>query len=126
MPPEFVTAIVMTEKSLPNPVNSFFAGLEDSPYPEENIRAGIEHIHWLMEQLHYCTWFSVAIGYYAGLSRVWDPPWPSIIYANEVVLKMHELSGEGMYFDPRVNAYDRPPFRIPTERLASDFVDLFR
>jgi len=108
VPPEFVTAIAL-----------------ENNLTEQSIQAEVEHIRWLAEQLHYCTWFSVAIAYNAGIDRVWSPPWSAIEYANKVVAKMYELSGEGMYFDPRVVAYEQAPFRRPTERLESDFDELY-
>ena len=122
VPPEFVMAIALTENSSLNPtatstnvdgsvdrgimqLSSRYFHLEDWADPVENIRIACEHIYWLAEQLYYCTWFSVAIAYNAGLSRVWDPPWSSVEYANEVMRKMYEFSGEGMYFNPLVNSY---------------------
>ena len=109
VPPEFVTAVA----------------LEDN-WTEQNVREEVEHIRWLAEQLHYCTWFSVAIAYNAGLSRVWDPPWSAVEYANKVIYKMYELSGDGIYFDPRVVAYEEAPFRRPIERVPSDLEEFFR
>ena len=109
VPPNFVVAIALTENSALCPIavghnrngtrdlgimqlNDRYFSHVDWQCPEANIRAGVRHIYWLMTALKDCTWWSVAVGYNAGLSRVGDPPEATLDYAEKVLTLYHELS----------------------------------
>ncbi|MCL2092992.1 MAG: lytic transglycosylase domain-containing protein [Treponema sp.] len=111
VPPNFAISIARVENSSLNPLavsqpnsngtvdlgifqlNNAYFGHIDWQCPETNIRAGVEHIRWLMEQLEGDTFWSVAVSYNAGLSRLNNPPESSIEYASKVLALYWELSG---------------------------------
>ena len=60
--------------------------------PEENIRAGVQHIRWLMERPEIQTFWDVAVAYNAGLGIINNPPASTIEYANQVMWRWDEMS----------------------------------
>ena len=105
VPPEIVLAIAYTENWTLNPkavspinqdgsvdlgvmqLNSNYFGHVDWECPEANVTAGVRHIRWLMGSLRGSTWWSVAVAYNAGLSRVNNPPASTLTYADKVIEK---------------------------------------
>jgi len=110
VPPEFSLAIALTENWTLNPravsppnrngtrdwgvmqLNENYFQLERWYCPEENIRAGVRHIRWLMDHPMTCTFWSVAIAYNAGVGRLRQPPESTIIYAYQVIRRFNEFS----------------------------------
>jgi soluble lytic murein transglycosylase-like protein len=69
--------------------NSWFTGNWQDP--ETNIRAGCEHLKWLIRQPGVTTWWDAVIAYNCGLTRfIAGPPAVSIEYANRVYKKWNE------------------------------------
>ena len=111
VPPDFVLAIALTENWTLNPraisppnsngtrdkgvmqLNQNYFTLERWYCPNENIRAGVKHIRWLMDHPWTCTFWSVAIAYNAGIGRLQRPPQSTIRYADQVIRKFNELAG---------------------------------
>ena len=111
VPPEFTLAIALTENWTLNPraisppnrngtrdkgvmqLNENYFQLNRWYCPEENIRAGVRHIRWLMDHPWTCTFWSVAIAYNAGINRLYRPPDSTIRYAYDVIRRFSELSG---------------------------------
>jgi len=111
VPPEFALAIALTENWTLNPraisppnrngtrdkgvmqLNENYFHLTRWYCPEENIRAGVQHIRWLMDHPWTCTFWSVAVAYNAGLSRLQRPPESTLRYACQVISRFNELSG---------------------------------
>jgi soluble lytic murein transglycosylase-like protein len=103
VPPYFVLAIAETENPLLNPYavhlnangtldrgimqlnSSWYDG--DWSDPRENIRAGCEHIKWLIAACQSNLWFA-AVAYNCGYTRMrTGPPAESIKYAERVFEK---------------------------------------
>jgi len=110
LPPNFVLAIALTENWTLNPraininengtrdlgvmqLNDSWFKREDWHDPVVNITAAVLHIKMLAVALEGNTWGAVAIAYNAGLSRVFNPPSSSQLYAIAVMAKYTELNG---------------------------------
>jgi len=74
-------------------LNDRYFGHIDWKCPATNIRAGVEHIKWLIQQPELTTYWSVAIAYNCGIARFieFPPPSASIVYANRVLLVWEQL-----------------------------------
>ena len=110
VPPHFALAIAYTENRSLNPyaINYNRNGTIDrgvmqlnSRYfnvrwycAETNVRAGIRHIRWLMDQWEGNTFWIVAVAYNAGLSasRSDRPPGAALTYADDVMRRWYELA----------------------------------
>jgi hypothetical protein len=111
VPPYFCLSIALTENPELNPmavskvnengtvdlgifqVNSEYFGHIDWCDTETNVRAGVEHIKYLIDRPETTTYWSVCIAYNAGISRVNNPPVSTLNYADRVMAKWHELQG---------------------------------
>jgi soluble lytic murein transglycosylase-like protein len=72
--------------------SSWFTG--DWQNPETNIRAGCEHLKWLMEQPGVTTLWDVAVAYNCGLARFREgPPMASVEYACRVYERWNGYRG---------------------------------
>jgi soluble lytic murein transglycosylase-like protein len=107
VPPYFALSIAVTENPTLNPtaVNKNENGTEDrgvfqtndswdkSDWTdiETNIRAGIGHIRKILSLSDVYTYWSAAVVYNAGYSRLNDPPEKTIEYANRVMLRWQEM-----------------------------------
>ena len=59
-----------------------------------NLRAGIQHIKWLMETHSDTSWWALAISYNAGSSWLinnHDPPRDSVLYADKVMEEWEKI-----------------------------------
>jgi soluble lytic murein transglycosylase-like protein len=117
VPPELVISIALTENPTLNPaainynvdgsmdcgimqLNTCWYTVENWADPETNIRAGVAHIKWLMGQ-GLGVWH-IAVAYNAGISRVYNPPSASKIYADKVYAQYRELlDGKAISYDRR-------------------------
>jgi soluble lytic murein transglycosylase-like protein len=71
--------------------SSWYTG--DWADPETNIRAGCEHIKWLLSLPNMNEWL-VAVAYNCGYSRMMKgPPQQSIDYAGRVFIRFNEYRG---------------------------------
>ena len=111
VPPQFALSIAMQENSMLSPsavgrsnadgtrdlgvmqLNERYFSHVDWECPEENIRAGVQHLKWLIDRPEVQTFWDVAVAYNAGLSRLEIPPDSSIEYANQVMWRWHDMSG---------------------------------
>ena len=113
VPPNFALAIALTENTTLNPnavsrnnngtfdygimqLNSSWYTCPNWRDPESNIRAGLGHIKWLLDQPKVTTYWATALCYNAGLSRLERPPQSSLRYADNVINKWHELEPDGI------------------------------
>ena len=64
--------------------------------PETNIRAGCQHIRWIMSLPEVNTFWAVAVVYNAGHSKLHNPPKRSLDYANRVIDRWNELEGRNV------------------------------
>ena len=113
VPPELALSIALTENNTLNPLaisqvnkdgsvdrgimqlSDRYFGHVDWKCPESNIRAGIQHIKFLIEHPATSTYFSVIISYNAGLRwliKGYDPPDSSVNYAVEVMRRWNEFT----------------------------------
>ena len=74
-------------------LNSAYFAHVDWQCVESNIRAGINHIMVLKNKPDINTWWSVAIAYNAGHSRLHNPPATSGSYANRVIDRFNGFMG---------------------------------
>jgi len=110
IPPYFVLSIATVENPALNPMavnanengtvdkgimqlNSSWYKDENWPDPETNIRAGCAHIKQILSLPEVNTYWSAAVVYNAGYSRLNNPPDQTIEYANKVMRRWAELSG---------------------------------
>jgi len=105
IPPYFAASIALIENPALDPLainvnqnktvdrgvfqlnSSWFNG--DWKDPEINIRHGCNHIKVLMSKPGVNTYWSVAVVYNAGYSRLNNPPKSTIEYANKVIEKFN-------------------------------------
>jgi soluble lytic murein transglycosylase-like protein len=118
VPPNFVLALAYTENSTLDPlaINRNRNGTYDRgvmqlnsgvfPHvqwddPEENIRASIYHIKWLMERPGINTWWSVAVAYNSGYTRFMNgfphTPETSLTHGDRTMAKWLELDKRGFH-----------------------------
>jgi soluble lytic murein transglycosylase-like protein len=73
-------------------LNSSWYKNENWMDPEENIRAGCEHIKWLLSLPNMNFW-TVAVSYNCGYSRfIQGPPEKSLDYADQVFMRLNQYT----------------------------------